>query len=97
MKGQVAIPEWFVPLTLVICIQVIIPIFALVGCATSEPSPARVSTQDYAIMNLSDELDRALARGDRVRKMPHGDYSWDWCEEGETWDFQRWHYEIVRP
>lgn len=92
MKNQVNLPAWFVPMIPTI---VLLSIFA--GCAMARVSPARVSTQDYAIMNLQDELDRALARGDRVRKMPHGDYSWAWCKEGETWDFQRWHYEIVRP
>lgn len=92
MRGQVNLPAWFVPLIL---ISVILSIF--VGCVSTKVSPVRLSTQDYAILNLQDELDRALARGDRVRKMPHGDYSWDWCKEGETWDFQRWHYEIVRP
>lgn len=85
---------WFVPLILIFVGSFIASIF-VVGCL--EPSPARVSTQDYAVLNLQDELDRALARGDRVRKMPHGDFFWDWCKPGETWDFQRWHYEIVRP
>jgi len=56
-----------------------------------------VSRARYVELNLVSELNRAMKRGDKVKKIPHGDHPWGWCEPGEAWDFQRWHYEIVRP
>lgn len=86
MTSHVDLPVWFFPLILGAIILAI-----CVNCH----SPRQSSFCSYAQMNFAGELNAALARGDKVRKIPRGDWWVDWAKKGEVFDFRRWHYEIV--
>lgn len=64
------------------------------GCVSA--SPERLPSWAAAEHNLAEVLTAALASGQRVKATPRGDFHWRWVEAGERWNFEQWHYEVVK-
>lgn len=80
---------------LLFCVSLCVALAGIVG-GCMRATPERLPSWAAAENNLAEVLDAALARGERVKATPRGDFHWRWVKQGEHWNFEQWHYEVVK-